>query len=184
MKPARTAAKRTQTLEVLAHRVAARATWKTLALAAPQRAVLREIIEQARASGVAGLRVLLTGAPTADKSRAAQVLARELKLKLYRVDPAAVVSKYIGETEKNLDLVFAAAEVSDVVLFFDEADALFGKRTEVKDAHDRYAKLDVSHVSHRLQRYRGAVLLAAARKGNLDDAFTRRVRAVVDFSRP
>lgn len=184
MKPARTAANRTQTFEGLAHRVAARATWKTLALAAPQRAVLREIIKQARASGATGLPVLLSGAPTADKTRAAQVLARELKLRLYRVDLAAVVSRYIGETEKNLDLVFSAAEASDAVLFFDEADALFGKRTAVKDAHDRYANLDVSYVSQRMQRHCGVVLLAAARKGHLDGAFTRRLRAVVDFPQP
>lgn len=184
MKPTQAAKPSVPALERLTHRVAVRATWETLALAAPQRTMLRKIIAQARASGASGLRVLLAGAATPNKSRAAQVLARELQLKLYRVDLAAVVSKYIGETEKNLDLVFSAAEASDAVLFFDEADALFGKRTKVKDAHDRYANLDVSYIAQRLQRHCGVVLVAATRKGNLDEAFTRRLRVVVDFSPP
>lgn len=123
----------------------------------------------------------LPGPAGTGKTTSAQVLARELQLGLYRVDLAAVVSKYIGETEKNLNRLFAAAEVANVILFFDEADALFGQRTEVADTHDRYANLETCDLLQRLESHRGLVILTTNRKGNLDDAFTRRLRFVVEF---
>jgi vesicle-fusing ATPase len=103
---------------------------------------------------------------------------------LYRIDLSQVVNKYIGETEKNLRRLFDAADSSDVVLFFDEADALFGKRTEVKDAHDRYANLEISYLLERMERFRGLAILATNRKKDLDEAFMRRLRFVVEFPLP
>ena len=115
---------------------------------------------------------------------AAEVLANYLKLDLYRIDLASVVSKYIGETEKNLKKVFDAAEQSGAILFFDEADALFGKRTEVKDSHDRYANIEVNYLLQRMEDYRGLAILATNRKSALDRAFLRRLRFLVDFPFP
>jgi SpoVK/Ycf46/Vps4 family AAA+-type ATPase len=115
---------------------------------------------------------------------AAEILANHLELDLYRIDLAGVVSKYIGETEKNLKKVFDAAEQSGAVLFFDEADALFGKRTEVKDSHDRYANIEVNYLLQRMEDYRGLAILATNRKSALDEAFMRRLRFLVDFPFP
>ncbi|MGK5169336.1 ATP-binding protein [Geodermatophilus sp. CPCC 205761] len=115
---------------------------------------------------------------------AAQVLAGDLGLDLYRIDLSRVVSKYIGETEKNLARVFAEAETSNAILFFDEADALFGKRTEVADAHDRYANIETSYLLQRMEDYAGVVVLATNLRQNLDDAFARRIRFLVDFPFP
>ncbi len=105
-------------------------------------------------------------------------------LPLYRIDLSQVVNKYIGETEKNLRRLFDAADAADVILFFDEADALFGKRTEVKDAHDRYANLEVSYLLERMERFKGLAILATNRKKDLDEAFLRRLRFVVEFPLP
>jgi SpoVK/Ycf46/Vps4 family AAA+-type ATPase len=115
---------------------------------------------------------------------AAEILANHLKLELYRIDLAGVVSKYIGETEKNLRKVFDAAEQAGAILFFDEADALFGKRTEVKDSHDRYANIEVNYLLQRMEEYRGLAILATNRKTALDRAFLRRLRFLVDFPSP
>jgi SpoVK/Ycf46/Vps4 family AAA+-type ATPase len=115
---------------------------------------------------------------------AAEVLARALELDLYRIDLAGVVSKYIGETEKNLRRIFDAAEQSGAILFFDEADALFGKRTEVKDSHDRYANIEVNYLLQRMEEYRGLAILATNRKSALDRAFLRRLRFLIDFPFP
>ena len=115
---------------------------------------------------------------------AAEVLAGELRLDLYRIDLSQVVSKYIGETEKNLRRVFDAAEVGGAVLLFDEADALFGKRSEVKDSHDRYANIEVSYLLQRMELYRGLAILTTNMKGELDPAFLRRLRFVVRFPFP
>ena len=115
---------------------------------------------------------------------AAEVLARELDLDLYRIDLAGVVNKYIGETEKNLRRVFDAAEESGAILFFDEADALFGKRTEVRDSHDRYANIEVDYLLQRMEEYTGLAILATNRKAALDPAFLRRLRFLVDFPFP
>jgi SpoVK/Ycf46/Vps4 family AAA+-type ATPase len=115
---------------------------------------------------------------------AAEVLARELGLSLYRIDLSAVVSKYIGETEKNLDKIFTEADRVNGVLLFDEADALFGKRSEVKDSHDRYANIEVNYLLQRLESFRGLAILATNMKGALDSAFLRRLRFVVNFPFP
>ncbi len=132
----------------------------------------------------AGLAVLFAGAPGTGKTMAAEVLAADLELPLYRVDLSQVVNKYIGETEKNLRRVFDACEASDMIVLFDEADALFGRRTQVRDAHDRYANLEVSYLLSRMERAKGVTILATNRKDDLDGAFLRRLRYVVDFPQP
>jgi AAA+ superfamily predicted ATPase len=131
-----------------------------------------------------GLSVLFTGPSGTGKTMAAEVLARDLELDLYKVDLAGVVSKYIGETEKNLANVFAEAETSNAILFFDEADALFGKRTEVSDAHDRYANVETSYLLQKMEAYEGVVIMATNLRDNMDEAFTRRVRFIVEFPFP
>jgi SpoVK/Ycf46/Vps4 family AAA+-type ATPase len=118
------------------------------------------------------------------KTMAAEILAGALRLDLYRVDLAGVVSKYIGETEKNLRRVFEAAERSGAILCFDEADALFGKRSEVKDSHDRYANIEVDYLLQRMEDYRGLAVLTTNRKAALDRAFLRRLRFLVEFPFP
>ena len=128
-----------------------------------------------------GVTALFVGSDSAAATRAAEALASELGRELYRVDLSQVVSKYIGETEKNLNRVFDAAEKAEWVLFFDEADALFGKRTDVKDSHDRYANIEIDYLLGRLEAFKGLAILATNRKASLDDAFTRRIRHVVDF---
>jgi SpoVK/Ycf46/Vps4 family AAA+-type ATPase len=115
---------------------------------------------------------------------AAEVLANELRLDLYRIDLSQVVSKYIGETEKNLRRVFDAAEEGGAILLFDEADALFGKRSEIKDSHDRYANIEVSYLLQRMEAYRGLAILTTNMKGALDSAFLRRIRFIVEFPFP
>ena len=137
-----------------------------------------------RELGNPGISALFAGPPGTGKTMAAECLAAELDLPLYRVDLSQVVSKYIGETEKNLREVFAAAEARDLVLFFDEADAIFGKRTEVRDAHDRYANLEVSYLLARMEQAQGLMILATNRKEDLDPAFLRRLRFIVDFPMP
>jgi SpoVK/Ycf46/Vps4 family AAA+-type ATPase len=131
-----------------------------------------------------GLTALFAGASGTGKTLAAEVLARELQLDLYRVDLSAVVSKYIGETEKNLRRVFDAADEGGAVLLFDEADALFGKRSEVKDSHDRYANVEISYLLQRMEAYRGLAILTTNQKEALDVAFLRRLRFVVAFPWP
>src|SRR5262249_54458681 len=118
------------------------------------------------------------------KTMAAGVIANELGLDLYHIDLSAVVSKYIGETEKNLRRLFDAAEAGGAILFFDEADALFGKRSEVKDSHDRYANIEINYLLQRMEAYRGLAVLATNMKSALDRAFLRRLRFVVDFQFP
>jgi hypothetical protein len=131
-----------------------------------------------------GLKVLFAGESGTGKTMAARVLARELGLELFRIDLATMVSKYIGETEKNLDRVFDAAEGSNAILFFDEADALFGKRSEVRDAHDRYANIEVAYLLQKMESYSGAVILATNFRHNIDDAFLRRLDFAIDFPFP
>ena len=145
-----------------------------------QSAALKAVASEAR-SGTGGA-VLLAGAAGTAGARAADTLAAELGTTVYRLDLAAVISKYIGETEKNIDAVFADAERAGAVLLIDEADALFGKRTEVRDSHDRYAHIDTSSLLARLQGYNGLVLLATNLRTNIDPAFQRRVRRVVDYT--
>jgi hypothetical protein len=131
-----------------------------------------------------GLKVLFAGESGTGKTMAAQVLAAGLGLELFRVDLATIVSKYIGETEKNLDRIFGAADGSNAILFFDEADALFGKRSEVSDSHDRYANIEVAYLLQKMEGYAGAVILATNFRRNIDDAFVRRLDFVIDFPFP
>ncbi len=185
-------------LEALAQRLRPVANWDNLILPAPQQQTLREIAVQARhrfqvyerwgfaGQGTRGLGIsaLFHGPSGTGKTLAAEVLAQELRLDLYRIDLSQVVSKYIGETEKNLARLFDAAEEAGAVLFFDEADALFGKRSEVKDSHDRYANIEISYLLQRMEAYRGLAILATNLKSALDRAFLRRLRFVVEFPFP
>jgi len=134
--------------------------------------------------GGQGFKILFAGPSGTGKTMSAGVMARELGLDLYRIDLSAVVSKFIGETEKNLARIFRAAASSNAVLFFDEADALFGTRSEVKDAHDRYANIEVAYLLQRIEDYDGLVILATNLGRNIDQAFSRRLHEVVEFPMP
>jgi SpoVK/Ycf46/Vps4 family AAA+-type ATPase len=138
----------------------------------------------ARLSLGKGLSALFAGPPGTGKTMAAEVIARDLELDLYKIDLSQVVSKYIGETEKNLAKVFQEASAGNSILFFDECDALFGKRTEVKDAHDRYANIEVAYLLQKIDEYDGLCILATNLRQNLDPAFTRRLTFIVDFPFP
>jgi SpoVK/Ycf46/Vps4 family AAA+-type ATPase len=131
-----------------------------------------------------GLAILFAGPPGTGKTMAAGVLAGALGLDLYKIDLSTVVSKYIGETEKNLARIFDEAATSNAILFFDEADALFGKRTQVRDAHDRYANVEISYLLQKMDEYEGVVMLATNLRKNMDEAFVRRLHAIVDFPVP
>ena len=143
----------------------------------------REIVTEARRHK-SGLGALFTGASEAGKAAAAAAIARQLGRELRVIDLSNVVSKYIGETEKNINRIFDEAEASDAVLLFDEADVLFGKRSDVKDSHDRHANQEVSHLLQRMEGYAGLVILATNQQTNIDAAFLRRLRFVVDFPVP
>ena len=185
-------------LDSLAQRLDAKATWKQIVLAGAEESLLRRIASQVRRRttvyerwGFArrmnrglGISVLFAGESGTGKTMAAEVIANELQLDLYRIDLSAVVSKYIGETEKNLRRVFDAAEDGGALLFFDEADALFGKRSEVKDSHDRYANIEINYLLQRIEAYRGLAVLATNMKNALDRAFLRRLRFIVTFAFP
>jgi hypothetical protein len=134
--------------------------------------------------GGRGLMVLFAGSSGTGKTMSASVLSREIGLELYQIDLAGVVSKYIGETEKNLDRIFEAARMANVILFFDEADALMGRRSEVKDAHDRYANIEVAYLLQKMEEHDGVVILASNLSKNMDQAFARRMHYVVEFPRP
>jgi AAA+ superfamily predicted ATPase len=134
--------------------------------------------------GNGGINVLFSGPSGTGKTMAAGIIANELNLDIYKIDLSTVVSKYIGETEKNLSAIFREAETSNAVLFFDEADALFGKRSEIKDSHDRYANIEVSYLLQRMEEYRGIVILATNLKKNMDEAFIRRMHFMVEFPFP
>lgn len=185
-------------LEGLAQRIVPKADWDDLVLPDMQTEVLRQIVSHMqhrlqvyetwgfRAKGHRGLGVsaLFAGESGVGKTLAAEVLARHLSLDLYRVDVAAVVSKYIGETSKNMRQVFDAAEEGGVLLLFDEADAMFGKRSEVKDSHDRYANIDISYLLQRMETFLGLSILTTNLRGSLDRAFQRRLRFIVNFPFP
>jgi hypothetical protein len=185
-------------LDDLAQRIEPCATWADLVLPEHQLRHLRDIAAHVRrraqvyerwgfaAKGTRGLGIsaLFAGASGTGKTLAAEILAHELRLDLYRIDLSQVVNKYIGETEKNLRRVFDAAEESGAVLLFDEADALFGKRSEVKDSHDRYANIEVSYLLQRMEAYRGLAILTTNLKTALDTAFLRRLRFIVQFPFP
>jgi ATPase family protein associated with various cellular activities (AAA)/winged helix domain-containing protein len=185
-------------LERLARRIDAKATWDDIVLPEEERALLRQIAAQVgsrsrvydewgfrqRMNRGLGISALFAGESGTGKTMAAEVVANELKLHLYRIDLSAVVNKYIGETEKNLRRVFDAAEDSGSILFFDEADALFGKRSEVKDSHDRYANIEINYLLQQMEAYRGLTILATNMKSALDQAFMRRLRFIVNFPFP
>jgi hypothetical protein len=182
----------------LAKRIVPRYTWNDLILPPDRVQVLHEICSRIRFAHVIneswgfnhrvaaapGVTALFAGDSGTGKTLAAEVIAQDLGLLLYKIDLSAVVSKYIGETEKNLSVIFDEAHQSNAVLFFDEADALFGKRSEVKDAHDRYANLEVAYLLQQLEIYEGVAILATNLRQNLDEAFTRRLSFLVDFPFP
>ncbi|HEX9736070.1 MAG TPA: ATP-binding protein [Thermoanaerobaculia bacterium] len=185
-------------LDALAQRLRPIAGWDDLVLPEAQKALLSQIAIHVRrrhrvyeewgfagrTSRGLGITALFAGVSGTGKTMAAEVLARELDLDLYRIDLASVVSKYIGETEKNLKRVFDAAEAGGAILLFDEADALFGRRSEVKDSHDRYANIEVSYLLQRMEQYRGLAILTTNMKTALDPAFLRRLRFTVQFPFP
>lgn len=185
-------------LDQLAQRIETTAGWNDLILPADQLAMLHQIAAQVQQRATVyekwefnkagsrglGISVLFSGASGTGKTLAAEVIAHELLLDVYRIDLSQVVSKYIGETEKNLRRIFDAAEDGGAVLLFDEADALFGKRSEVKDSHDRYANIEVSYLLQRMDTYRGLAILTTNLKSSIDAAFLRRLRFLVDFPFP
>jgi len=185
-------------LDDLASRIDAHASWDDLVLEPEAEAVMRQIVDQVRqkarvyhewgfsdrANRGLGLSALFAGPSGTGKTMAAEVLAKTLDMDLYRIDLAALVSKYIGETEKNLRRIFDAAETGGSILLFDEADALFGKRSEVKDSHDRYANIEVSYLLQRMEAFRGLAILTSNLRDALDEAFTRRIRFIVELPFP
>jgi ATP-dependent 26S proteasome regulatory subunit len=185
-------------LASLARKITPRYCWKDIVLPDDQVALLREVVDTIRGRplvlddwGVGqklassrGITVLFAGPPGTGKTMAAEVIAGELGLDLYKIDLSTIVSKYIGETEKNLEHIFNEAESSNAILFFDEADALFGKRSEVRDSHDRYANIEISYLLQRMEAYDGVTILATNLRSNLDEAFTRRLQFAVDFPFP
>ncbi|HRQ40317.1 MAG TPA: ATP-binding protein [Chloroflexota bacterium] len=185
-------------LDVLAQRLDTKATWDDIVLPNEELILLRQIADQVRQRSLVydewgfrakmnrglGINALFAGESGTGKTMAAEVIANELRLNLYRIDLSAVVSKYIGETEKNLRRLFDAAEDGGAILFFDEADALFGKRSEVKDSHDRYANIEINYLLQRMESYRGLAILATNMKSALDSAFMRRLRFIVNFPFP
>lgn len=187
-----------QKLGVLATKIEPHFTWADIVLPDDTLAQLREMVNTVRQRprvyhdwGFArrlslgrGLNALFAGESGTGKTMAADVIAGELGLDLYKIDLSAVVSKYIGETEKNLNRIFHEAETSHAILFFDEADALFGKRSEVRDSHDRYANVEISYLLQRMEAFDGVVILATNLRANLDEAFTRRLHYVVEFPFP
>ncbi len=182
----------------LARKVDPRYMWNDLILPGDQLQLLREIVSTVHCRpqvleewGVgqklvpsAGIPILFSGPPGTGKTMAAEVIANELGLDLYKIELSGIVSKYIGETEKNLEKIFDEAEHSNAILFFDEADAIFGKRSEVKDAHDRYANIEISYLLQRMELYGGVTILATNLRANLDEAFTRRLQFAIDFPFP
>jgi AAA+ superfamily predicted ATPase len=185
-------------LSALTRRIDPRYEWDDLVLPPDSTTQLREICQRialrervlgdwgfgSKLSRGRGTTALFAGAPGTGKTMAAEVVAGELGLDLFTIDLSAVISKYIGETEKNLERIFGAAADADAILFFDEADALFGKRSEVRDAHDRYANIEVAYLLQRMEQYEGIAILATNKRQHLDDAFTRRLAFVVDFPFP
>lgn len=185
-------------LDDLAQYIEPVASWGDIVLPEKEKEVLRTIAAHVRQRGRVyeqwgfsgksrrglGISAMFAGVSGTGKTMAAEVLANELKLDLYRIDLSSVVSKYIGETEKNLRRVFDAAETGGAILLFDEADALFGKRSEVKDSHDRYANMEVAYLLQRIESYRGLAILTTNIKSSLDQAFLRRIRFIVQFPFP
>jgi len=187
-----------QKLVALATKITPRYRWEDIVLPVDTKAQLREMVNTVRQKPQVygewgfdrkvalgkGLSALFAGESGTGKTMAADIMAGVLGQDLYKIDLSMMVSKYIGETEKNLSRVFSEAETSNAILFFDEADAIFGKRSEVKDSHDRYANIEVSYLLQRMESYDGVVILASNLRGNLDEAFTRRLHFIVEFPFP
>ena len=185
-------------MENLAQRIESDSVWDDLILPDAQKGILKDIAAHlrqrikvyqdwgfaAKSKRGLGITALFSGASGTGKTLAAEVLAEELNLDLYKIDLSAIISKYIGETEKNLSRVFDAAEAGGAILLFDEADALFGKRNEVKDSHDRYANIEVSYLLQRMEAYRGLAILTTNLPDAIDRAFLRRIRFIVQFPFP
>ena len=185
-------------LAALTRKVEPNACWDDLVLPVAQQTQLLELCDRAQYRHLVhqtwgfedklslgkGLNVLFAGPPGTGKTMAAEVIARELQLDLYKIDLSQMVSKYIGETEKNLNRIFTAATASNAILLFDEADALFGKRSEVRDAHDRYANIEISYLLQKMEEYEGVAILTTNLRSNMDEAFVRRLGFIVEFSLP
>jgi len=185
-------------LTSLAQKITPYFTWEDIVLPDDRMAQLREIANQvlfqhvvyedwglAKKSSLGrGVAALFAGQSGTGKTMAAEVIANDLGLDVYKIDLSGLVSKYIGETEKNLARVFEEASDTNAILFFDEADAVFGKRSEVRDSHDRYANIEVSYLLQKMEEYDGIVVLATNLRSNLDEAFLRRMRAIVEFPFP
>ena len=185
-------------LGTLARKLSPRNTWDDIVLPRQQLTTLRMICATIRQRPTVygdwgfdrklsmgkGLIALFSGPSGTGKTMSAEIIANELGLDIYKINLSAVVSKYIGETEKNLEHIFSEAQDSDAILFFDEADALFGKRSEVKDAHDRYANIETAYLLQRTEEYNGLVILASNIKKNMDEAFIRRLHFMLDFPFP
>jgi ATP-dependent 26S proteasome regulatory subunit len=187
-----------QKLSSVARKISPKFTWEDIVLPNDQMTQLREMTNQVRYKHVVygdwnfekklslglGLNVLFAGPSGTGKTMAAEIIGGELGLDLYKIDLSTVVSKYIGETEKNLDKIFKEAQNSNAILFFDEADAIFGKRSEVRDSHDRYANIEIAYLLQKMEEYDGIVILATNLRKNLDEAFARRMHFSVEFPSP
>jgi AAA+ superfamily predicted ATPase len=187
-----------QNLNDLAQKITPKLTWDDIVLPRDKQALLKEIINhvkhkqrvyvdwgfERKMSLGKGLTVLFSGASGTGKTLAAEIIAGELDLEIYKIDLSLIVSKYIGETEKNLAKIFSEAETSNAILFFDEADALFGKRSEVKDSHDRYANIEIAYLLQKMEEYEGITILASNLRKNLDEAFVRRIKYIIEFPLP
>jgi ATP-dependent 26S proteasome regulatory subunit len=195
------AAARTQSgheLAALARKIEPKYTWDDIILPEDQVAQLREICNQAKyrhlvqvewgfvrkSSNGKGLNVLFSGVPGTGKTMAAEVIASDLQLDLYKIDLSQIVSKYIGETEKNLNRVFTGAANSNAILLFDEADSLFSKRSEVKDARDRYANIEIGYLLQKMEEYEGVAILTTNLQQSMDEAFVRRLHFIIQFVLP
>jgi hypothetical protein len=182
----------------LAQKIEPRYVWEDLVLPETPMNMLYELVDMVQSRPLVlgtwglgrkltagyGVSALFTGPPGTGKTLAAQIIANQLGIDLYRIDLSTVVSKFVGETEKNLERIFSEASESNAILFFDEADAIFGKRSEVKDAHDRYANIEVGYLLQRMENYNGIAILATNLRANLDEAFTRRLQFIVNFPFP
>jgi SpoVK/Ycf46/Vps4 family AAA+-type ATPase len=187
-----------QRLSALAQKVQPKYVWRDIVLPADRLQQLREICNYLRYHALVyqewgfdgklslgkGLNALFAGPSGTGKTMSAEIMAGELGLDLYKIDLSTVVSKFIGETEKNLSRIFAEAETSNSILFFDEADALFGRRSEVRDSHDRYANIEIGYLLQKMEEYQGVVILATNFRKNMDDAFVRRMHFTIEFPFP
>ncbi|MFK0730899.1 MAG: AAA family ATPase [Gloeotrichia echinulata HAB0833] len=185
-------------LTALARKIEPKYTWDDIILPVDHKTQLREICNQTKYRNLVlnewgferklslgkGLNVLFSGSPGTGKTMAAEVIAKELQLDLYQIDLSQIVSKYIGETEKNLNRIFTAAANANAILLFDEADALFGKRSETRDAHDRYANIEISYLLQKMEEYEGLAILTTNLRSNMDEAFVRRLRFIIEFPFP